>query len=32
MVKEKDAKISALEKTNATMLREMAAIKKKLGM
>jgi trimeric autotransporter adhesin len=32
MVKAKDAKISALEKANATMLREMAAIKKKLGM
>jgi hypothetical protein len=32
MVKAKDAKISALEKANATMLREMAVIKKKLGM
>jgi hypothetical protein len=32
MVKAKDAKISALEKASATMLREMAAIKKKLGM
>jgi hypothetical protein len=32
IVKAKDAKISALEKANVTMLREMAAVKKKLGL
>jgi trimeric autotransporter adhesin len=32
VVKEKDAKISALEKTNELMLRELSAIKRKLGL
>jgi type II secretory pathway component PulJ len=32
IVKAKDAKIAALEKANAVMQREMAAIKKRLGM
>jgi hypothetical protein len=32
VVKEKEAQISALEKANQTMQRELAAIKKKLGL
>lgn len=32
MVKDKDAKISALEKANAAMQRDVALMKKRLGM